>query len=246
MAKSLFDQIKGAALDPIKQNPLAFGMSLFNAGLGTFTGISDQQRKLDQANDQIDFQNRQRLQAFNDADRARQMRNQFRADTRMKQMEIAQEYLLPGIQRNADLAFESQQAQNNEMDIQMAFQRENILRQITQQRGSLGSSGIGRGRSFERAVQMAAAGGGRQLGQLEENRIGADFRTRAAMRKTQLDAEQARTNVLAPLMMPLYRETAMSQPLMQDKISAPSNSSLMIAGGQFLGNLASFYSKNSS
>jgi hypothetical protein len=166
----------GSLGNTINNNPLGFGMSLLNAGLGAYTGIANQQRQLRQANQNIDFQNQQRMQSFRDADSARVMRNQFRNQTRQAQIGIAQNYLLPGIERNANLAFESQLFQNVELDRQMAFQRQNIMRAVMEQRGSIGASGEGRGRSFERAAQLAAAPAGRQMAQLDENRVGADAR----------------------------------------------------------------------
>lgn len=234
------DKIFGA----ISGNPLGFGMSLLNAGLSAFGGISKQDSQIRQANQNIDFQNRSRLQSWRDSENARKLRNQFRFDTRNKQIEIANNYLLPGITRNANLAFDSQQASNNEIDRQLMFQRQNILRQMMSQQGSIGSAGEGRGRSFRRAVMMASAAGGRQLGQLEEMRIGADFRTKGQMAKTQSDMEMARMNVIAPLMMPIYQEAGTSAPLMQSRISAPRNSGLMIGAGSLLGNLGGFFNSN--
>ena len=237
--KSFFDYLGGA----IEGNPLGFGMSLLNAGLGAYTGIANQQRQVRQANKNIDFQNASRMQAFRDADNARRMRNQFRNETRQAQIGIAQNYLLPGIERNANLAFESQLFQNVELDRQMAFQRQNIMRAVMEQRGSIGASGEGRGRSFERAAQLAAAPAGRQLGQLDENRIGADARTRLANKKTSQDAYNAAVNIMAPFQLPVYQESAMSPPLQQQRISAPANSGLMIGAGSFLGQLGGFFNK---
>jgi hypothetical protein len=216
-------------------------MSLLNAGLGAYTGIANQQRQLRQANQNIDFQNQQRMQSFRDADSARVMRNQFRNQTRQAQIGIAQNYLLPGIERNANLAFESQLFQNVELDRQMAFQRQNIMRAVMEQRGSIGASGEGRGRSFERAAQIAAAPAGRQMAQLDENRVGADARTRLANKKTSQDAYNAAVNIMAPFQLPVYQESAMSAPLMQQQISAPANSGLMIGAGSFLGQLGGFF-----
>ena len=237
--KSFFDYLGGA----IEGNPLGFGMSLLNAGLGAYTGIANQQRQVRQANKNIDFQNASRMQAFRDADNARRMRNQFRNETRQAQIGIAQNYLLPGIERNANLAFESQLFQNVELDRQMAFQRQNIMRAVMEQRGSIGASGEGRGRSFKRAAQVAAAPAGRQLGQLDENRIGADARTRLANKKTSQDAYNAAVNIMAPFQLPVYQESAMSPPLQQQRISAPANSGLMIGAGSFLGQLGGFFNK---
>ena len=237
--KSFFDYLGGA----IEGNPLGFGMSLLNAGLGAYTGIANQQRQVRQANQNIDFQNASRMQAFRDADNARRMRNQFRNETRQAQIGIAQNYLLPGIERNANLAFESQLFQNVELDRQMAFQRQNIMRAVMEQRGSIGASGEGRGRSFKRAAQVAAAPAGRQLGQLDENRIGADARTRLANKKTSQDAYNAAVNIMAPFQLPVYQESAMSPPLQQQRISAPANSGLMIGAGSFLGQLGGFFNK---
>ena len=235
-----FSHLGGA----INANPLGFGMSLLNAGLGAYTGIANQQRQLRQANQNIDFQNQQRMQSFRDADSARVMRNQFRNQTRQAQIGIAQNYLLPGIERNANLAFESQLFQNVELDRQMAFQRQNIMRAVMEQRGSIGASGEGRGRSFERAAQLAAAPAGRQMGQLDENRVGADARTRLANKKTSQDAYNAAVNIMAPFQLPVYQESAMSPPLQQQRISAPANSGLMIAGGALMGSLGGFFSSN--
>lgn len=232
-------------LNPIQENPLGFGMSLFNAGLGAFTGISEQQRQLDHANDNIKLRNRQAIQGWEDAERARKMRNAFRFQERQAQLNIANQYLLPGIQRNAQLAFQSQLTQNVELDRQMAFQRQNILRQILSQRGSIGSGGEGsRSRGYERAMMMAAAPGGRQLAQLDENRIGADNRTKLSMARTQQQAYDAAVNVLAPLQMPIYQEVGTRRPLLQNKIKGPSNSGLMIGASNLLTNLAGFYGKN--
>ena len=152
------------------------------------------------------------------------------------------QYLLPGIQRNAQLAFQSQLTQNVEQDRQMAFQRQNILRQVLAQRGSIGSGGEGsRSRGYERAMMMAAAPGGRQLAQLDEMRIGADNRTKLSMARTQQDAYNAAVNVVAPLHMPIYQEAATRQPLMQQRVSKPANSNLMIAAGSMLGGLGGFF-----
>ena len=233
----------GSLGNTINNNPLGFGMSLLNAGLGAYTGIANQQRQVRQANQNIDFQNQQRMQSFRDADSARVMRNQFRNETRQAQIGIAQNFLLPGIERNANLAFESQLFQNVELDRQMAFQRQNIMRAVMEQRGSIGASGEGRGRSFERAAQLAAAPAGRQMGQLDENRVGADARTRLANKKTSQDAYNAAVNIMAPFQLPVYQESAMSQPLMQQRISAPANSGLMIGAGSFLGQLGGFFNK---
>ena len=237
--KSFFDYLGGA----IEGNPLGFGMSLLNAGLGAYTGIANQQRQVRQANQNIDFQNASRMQAFRDADNARRMRNQFRNETRQAQIGIAQNYLLPGIERNANLAFESQLFQNVELDRQMAFQRQNIMRAVMEQRGSIGATGEGRGRSFERAAKVAAAPAGRQMGQLDENRVGADARTRLANKKTSQDAYNAAVNIMAPFQLPVYQESAMSPPLQQQRISAPANSGLMIGAGSFLGQLGGFFNK---
>lgn len=232
-------------LDPIKDNPLGFGMSLFNAGLGTFTGISEEQRQLDHANKNIQLRNRQAIQGWEDAETARKMRNAFRFQERQAQINIANQYLLPGIQRNAQLAFQSQLQQNVEQDRQMAFQRQGILRQILAQRGAVGSAGEGnRARGFDRAFQMAAIPAGVQMGQLDENRIGADNRTRLSMARTQQQAYDAAVNVVAPLHMPIYQEVATRRPLLQQKIKGPSNSGLMIGASNLLTNLAGFYGKN--
>ena len=230
-------------LKPIQDNPLGFGMSLFNAGLGAFTGISEQQRQLDHANDNINLRNRQAMQGYQDAETARKLRNAFRFEQRQAQINIANQYLLPGIQRNAQLAFQSQLQQNVEQDRQMAFQRQGMLRQILAQRGSVGSAGEGnRARGFDRAVQMAAIPAGIQMGQLDENRIGADNRTRLSMARTQQQAYDAAVNVLAPLQMPVYQEAATSAPMMQPRVSKPANSNLMIAAGSMLGGLVGFFS----
>lgn len=232
-------------LKPIQDNPLGFGMSLFNAGLGAFTGISEQQRQLDHANDNINLRNRQAMQGYQDAETARKLRNAFRFEQRQAQINIANQYLLPGIQRNAQLAFQSQLQQNVEQDRQMAFQRQGMLRQILAQRGSVGSAGEGnRARGFDRAVQMAAIPAGIQMGQLDENRIGADNRTRLSMARTQQQAYDAAVNVLAPLQMPIYQEAATRAPLLQKRIKGPSNSGLMIGASNLLTNLAGFYGKN--
>ena len=238
--QGFFSHLGGA----INANPLGFGMSLANAGFQAFSGISNQNRQVAQANKNIDFQNASRMQAFQDADNARKMRNQFRNETRQAQIGIAQNYLLPGIERNANLAFESQLFQNVELDRQMAFQRQNIMRAVMEQRGSIGASGEGRGRSFERAAQLAAAPAGRQLGQLDENRVGADARTRLANKKTSQDAYNAAVNIMAPFQLPVYQESAMSPPLQQQRISAPANSGLMIAGGALMGSLGGFFGSN--
>ena len=44
--------------------------------------------------------------------------------------------------------------------------------------------------------------------------------------------------------MPIYEEVAMSPPIMQKKIKAPSNSALMIGAGSLLGGLGGFFSTN--
>ena len=226
----------------IDANPLGFGMNMLGAGFDAFNKIGAMDRQIRQTNRGIDLRNRASMQAYRDAENARKMRNAFRNQQRQVQTNIANQYLLPGIQRNAQLAFQSQLQQNVEQDRQMAFQRQGILRQILAQRGSVGSASEGnRARGFERAVQMAAIPAGIQMGQLDENRIGADNRTRLSMARTQQQAYDAAVNVLAPLQMPVYQEAATSAPMMQPRVSKPANSNLMIAAGSMLGGLGGFF-----
>ena len=112
------------------------------------------------------------------------------------------------------------------------------------QRGSIGSAGEGnRARGFERAMMVGLhhAPAGRQLGQLDENLIGADRRTQLSMARTQQQAYDAAVNVVAPLHMPLYQERATRAPIMQQRVSKPANSNLMIAAGSMLGGLGGFF-----
>lgn len=226
----------------VDANPIGFGLSMAGGAFDAFNKIGAMDRQIRQTNQGIALRNKQAMQAYQDSEAARNMRNAFRVEERQARTNIANQYLLPGIQRNANLAFQSALQQNVEQDRQMAFQRQNILRQVLQQRGSIGSAGEGnRARGFERAMMVAAAPGGRQIGQLDENRIGADRRTQLSMARTQQQAYDAAVNVVAPLHMPLYQERATRAPIMQERVSKPANSNLMIAAGSMLGGLGGFF-----
>ena len=77
-------------------------MNMLGAGFDAFNKIGAMDRQIRQTNRGIDLRNQQAMQAYRDSENARKMRNAFRNQQRQVQTNIANQYLLPGIQRNAN------------------------------------------------------------------------------------------------------------------------------------------------
>ena len=90
----------------IDANPIGFGLSMAGGAFDAFNKIGAMDRQIRQANQGIALRNQQAMQAYQDSEAARKMRNAFRVEERQARTNIANQYLLPGIQRNANLAFQ--------------------------------------------------------------------------------------------------------------------------------------------
>lgn len=231
------DKIFGA----INANPLGFGASVLGAGFDIFNKISARDSARAFQNKQIQHSNRAAMQAWNDQEAARKQRIAFGRATRAKQLQIAHQYLLPQINRSANLAYESAHYANAQADTRDAFVRQNIMRQMLQNTGSMGSAGEGRARGFMRDINV---GGGIQLGQMAEGRISRGYGLQSRLANVENQANQAITRVMAPLQMPLYEPKAASKPIMMSKMRKPANENLMIGIGSGLGMLGGFFGSN--
>ena len=225
----------------INANPLGFGASVLGAGFDIFNQIGARDSARSYQNKQIELSNQAAMSRYNDMEAARKQRIAFGRATRAKQLQIANQFLLPQINRSANLAYESALYADTQADMRDAFVRQNIQRQMMQNAGSMGAAGIGIARGFNRDINV---GGGIQLGQMAESKIGRNFALQGRLANVENQANQAITRVMAPLQMPLYEPGPTSKPIMMKKMRKPANENLMIGLGSGLGMLGGFFGSN--
>ena len=228
----------GSLGNAISSNPVGFGLQIGKSAFDAFSTIRNRDLQRSQMNDSIDLNNLNQQIQYDNIEAGRNARNTFRAQGRMMQRRIADQYLLPGIKRNANLAYESALYADSQADMRDAFVRQNIMTRMMVNDGSTGSAGVGRSRNFNRGVNIQ---GGVQLGQLAETRTARKYGLQSNLQRIKQQADQAIVNVEAPLRMPLYHERGTARPALQQRLKKPANENLMIAGGALLGGLGNFF-----
>ena len=200
--------------------------------IGGLGSIMSNRLQIQHANRQLDFNYQQALQGWGDRNRELQQLNAFDVDTRNKQIEIANQYLLPQIRQSARQSYYDIALGQYQADQQDAFIRGEMNRQLLEQQGA-NTAALGAGnRSGElAAAKMTAGARGRMLAQMSERRLGRAAQGQSQMNNTALQAQQAATNVVAPLQMPLYMRQMTSKPKRGPRMKTNFASDLMIGLG---------------
>ena len=205
------------------------GIGGLMGGLGS---IMSNRLQIQHANKQLDFNYQQALQGWSGRNQELQQLNAFDVDTRNKQIEIANKYLLPQIRQSARQSYYDIALGQYQADQQDAFIRGEMNRQLLEQQGA-NTAALGAGnRSGELAgAKMTAGARGRMLAQMSERRLGRAAQGQSQMNNTALQAQQAATNVVAPLQMPLYMRQMTSKPKRGPRMKTNFASDLMIGLG---------------
>ena len=213
----------------------------FGSLLSSFGTIMQNRLQIQHANKQLDHSYEQAMQQWGDRNRELQSLNAFDNETRNKQIEIANKFLLPQIRQSARQSYYDIALGQYQADQQDAFIRGEMNRQFLEQQGA-NTAALGAGnRSGElAAAKMTAGARGRMLQQMSARRLGRAAQGQSQMNNTALQAQQAATNVVAPLHMPLYERRMTSKPTKGPRMKHNFAADLMIAGGGLAKSVAPF------
>ena len=205
------------------------GIGGLMGGLGS---IMSNRLQIKHANQQLEHSYQEALQGWGDRNRELASLNAFDNETRNKQIEIANKFLLPQIRQSARQSYYDIALGQYQADQQDAFIRGEMNRQFLEQQGA-NTAALGAGnRSGElAAAKMTAGARGRMLQQMSARRLGRAAQGQSQMNNTALQAQQAATNVVAPLQMPLYMRQMTSKPKRGPRMKTNFASDLMIGLG---------------
>ena len=217
----------GSTASALKGAALSVGGGI----LGGVGEIMANRQRINQQNRLQKHNYQQALQGWRDRNRELASKNTFDVQTRNKEIEIANKFLLPQIRQSARQSYYDIALGQYQADQQDAFIRGEMNRQLLEQQGAnTASLGAGNRSGELAAAKMTAGARGRMLAQMSERRLGRGAQGQSQMNNTALQAQQAATNVVAPLQMPLYMRQMTSKPKRGPLAKPNLASDLMIMG----------------